>query len=342
MLSWKKTSVAVVLILMVTVLMVGCGQSAENGESVENGQPTENSQPVEKRISIGTADSGGVYYLYGGGIAKVISSHVPNVIATAEVTPGAVDNVKLIKNKTLDIAFTKLDIANDAVNGTGPFAQEGKIPVRIIAVLYSDIAHAVVLESSGINKVEDMAGKRISTNAPGSGHELVATKLLEAAGLDWEKDIKRQRISLKESADAFKDRKIDGFFFATGVPAASMLDLSNTQGLNYKLLDLESYNENITKKYGNIFKTAVIPKDTYPKMDHDVKTIAVPVLLVADESMDENTVYEITKALFEYQKDLIAVHKQAESFTLESASSETLIPYHAGAIKYYKEKGVIK
>jgi uncharacterized protein len=295
-----------------------------------------------KKISIGTADSAGVYYIYGAGIAKVISAYVPNTTATAEVTPGAVDNLKLMKNDSLDIAFTKLDIAADAVKGTGPFEKDGKIPVRVIAKLYYDVAHAVVTTGSGINTIEEMKGKHISTSQPGSGHELVAQKILEAAGLNWEKDIRRERISLKESGDAFKDGKIDGFFFATGMPAAAMLDISNTQGVSYKLLDLEKYNDAITKKHGKIYDIYTIPKGTYAKQDQDIKTIGIPVLLVAEKSTDAKLVYNITKALFEHQQDLIAVHKEAKTLTLENAASVTVVPYHPGAIKYYKEKGIIK
>ena len=125
-----------------------------------------------RRISIGTADTGGVYYIYGGAIAKVISANVAGTIATAEVTPGAVDNVKMLQNGSLDLAFTKSDVAAEAIKGVGPFAGTGKVQVRAIAVLYPDIAHVVVTPS--INKLEDMRGKRISTSAPGSGHEMVA------------------------------------------------------------------------------------------------------------------------------------------------------------------------
>ncbi len=106
-----------------------------------------------RRISIGTADTGGVYYIYGGGIAKTISANIPNTQATAEVTPGAVDNVKMLQNQSIDFAFTKSDIAAEGIKGVGPFAQTGKVPVRAIAVLYPDIAHVVVV-SSGINKLE--------------------------------------------------------------------------------------------------------------------------------------------------------------------------------------------
>jgi len=293
-----------------------------------------------KRISIGTADTGGVYYIYGGAIAKVISANIPNTQATAEVTPGAVDNVKMLQNDSIDFGFTKSDVAAEAIKGVGPFASTGKVAVRAIAVLYPDIAHVVV--TPGINKLEDMKGKHISTSAPGSGHEMVALKLLEAAGVDPLKDFRRERISLSESANAFKDRKIDGFFFATGLPAASMLDLGATPGLSYKIIDVQSYLPAIVKKHGKIYFDAVIPKGTYRNQEADVKTIAVPVVLVTTDKMDEKLVYAITKNLFEKKADLVAVHKEANKLTLKNAVNLSEVPFHLGAVKYYKEQGAMK
>jgi TRAP transporter TAXI family solute receptor len=293
-----------------------------------------------RRVSIGTADTGGVYYMMGGGFAKVISANVPNTIATAEVTPGAVDNVKMLQNNSLDLAFTKSDIAAEGIKGIGPFAATGKVPVRVIAVLYPDIAHVVVIP--GLNKLEDMKGKRISTSAPGSGHEMVAGKLLEAAGVDPLKDFKRERVSLSESANAFKDRKIDGYFFATGLPAASMIDINATPGLNYQIMDVQSYLPAIAKKHGGIYSEAVIPKGTYSRIDRDVKTIGVPVIFATTDKLDEKLVYAITKILFEKKADLVAVHKQANHISLRNAVNLADIPFHPGAIRYYKEQGVLK
>ena len=315
------------MIVIAVVLLIGAVSFAD-------------AEAQTRRISIGTADTGGVYYILGGGIAKVISANVPNTIATAEVTPGAVDNMKMLQNDSVDFAFTKSDIAAEGIKGIGPFTATGKVPVRVIAVLYPDIAHVVVVP--GLNKLEDMRGKRISTSAPGSGHEMVAGKLLEAAGVDPVKDFTRERVSLSESANAFKDRKIDGFFFATGLPAASMLDINATAGLSYQVMDVQSYLPAIAKKHGRIYSEAVIPKGTYSKIDRDVKTIGVPVIFVTTEKMDEKLVYAITKNLFEKKADIVAVHKQANSITLKTAVDLADIPFHPGAIRYYKEQGAMK
>jgi TRAP transporter TAXI family solute receptor len=247
----------------------------------------------------------------------------------------------MLQNNSLDLAFTKSDIAAEGTKGIGPFSSTGKVSVRVIANLYADIAHVVVGAGSGINKVEDMRGKRISTSAPGSGHEMVALKILEAAGVEI-KDIRRERVSLSESVNAFKDRKIDGFFFATGLPAASMLDLASTPGLSYRILDAQSYLKGITDKHGSIYIESVIPKGTYAKLDQDVKTLAVPVIFVTTEATDEKLVYNITKLLFDKKADLVAVYKEAQKLTLQNAVAVPSVPYHPGAIRYYKEQGAWK
>ena len=169
---------------------------------------------------------------------------------------------------------------------------------------------------------------------------MVALKLLEAAGVNPLKDFKRERISLSESANAYKDRKIDGFFFATGLPAASMLDLGATPGLTYKIMDVQSYLPAIIKKHGKIYYEEVIPKGTYKNLEADVKTIAVPVVFVTTDTMDEKLVYAITKTLFEKKADLVAVHKEATHFTLATAAVGSSLPFHPGAIRYFQEKGI--
>jgi len=343
----ESALLAVVLVIALSALAsAGCSSGSSEAPKVPtsttSGKSTAPEPSGSKKLSIGTADTTGVYYIYGGGIAKVISANVPGVQATAEVTPGAVDNVKMLQNKELDIAFTKTDVAADALKGTGPFESTGKVNVRAIAYLYADIAHVVVADGAGITKLEDMKGKHISTSAPGSGHEMVANKLLEAAGVNPEKDFSRERVSLTESINAFKDRKIDGFFFATGLPAAGMLDLSSTPNLSFKILDVVSYLKAITEKHGPIYSEAVIPKATYSKLESDVKTIGVPVILACLDTTDETLVYNVIKAMFDKKADLVAIHKEANKLTLEQAPSLTSMPYHPGAIRYYKEQNAWK
>ncbi|MFL6651635.1 MAG: TAXI family TRAP transporter solute-binding subunit, partial [Sulfurifustaceae bacterium] len=188
-----------------------------------------------KRLSIATGGTGGVYYPLGGGFANILSRTLPGVEATAEVTSASVDNLKLVAAGKADLAFSLADTALDAYNGTGKFKQ--KLPIRAIAVLYANKSQWVTIENTGIQKMADLKGRRISTGAPGSGTEIIAVRMLEAYGINPDKDLKREKLSVVESANALKDGKIDAFFWSGGVPTAGITDLAATPGVKIRILD---------------------------------------------------------------------------------------------------------
>ena len=165
-----------------------------------------------QNISIATGGTGGVYYPMGGGLAAMLSSKVPGMSATAEVTGGSVDNLKLIGTGKPYIAFSMADAAKDASVGDDKF-KDKPVDLRTLLILYPNLMHVATVESTGIKSMKDLKGKRISTGAPGSATEVMAFRLLEAAGLDKDKDVKRERLSVAESVNAVKDRKIDAFFW---------------------------------------------------------------------------------------------------------------------------------
>ena len=190
----------------------------------------------QKAISIATGGTGGVYYPLGGGMANILSKYLPGIQATAEVTGGSVDNLKLIGTNRAEVAFSMMDAALDAVNGVDKFSA-GKIPVRTLMVLYPNRMHVVSIEGTGINKMADLKGKRVSTGSPGSATEVMAFRVIEAAGLDKDKDMRRERLGVAESVNALKDRKIDAFFWVGGLPTAAVTDLGATPGVKIKLID---------------------------------------------------------------------------------------------------------
>jgi len=292
-----------------------------------------------QNISIATGGTGGVYYPMGGGIAAVLSKYVPGMQATAEVTGGSVDNLKLIGSGKPYIGLSMADAAQDAARGENKFSGN-KIGVRTLMVLYPNRMHVVSVEGRGVNKFSDLKGKRVSTGSPGSATEVMAFRLLEAEGIDKDKDVTRERLGVAESVNAIKDGKIDAFFWVGGLPTAGVTDLANTPGTKIKLIDHADAVPAMNKKYGNLYVADVIPKETYRGMDHDNKQATVMNILVANESMDDKTAYEIVKAIFDKRDDLIAVHKEAANFKLENQkASATPIPYHPGAAKYFAEKG---
>ena len=291
-------------------------------------------------LSIGTGGTGGVYYPLGGGLANVLSKSVPGLQATAEVTGGSVDNLKLIAGSQRYIGFSMADAALDAYKGEDKF-KGNKVPLRTLMVLYPNRMHVVTIESTGIAKMADLKGKRVSTGSPGSATEVMAFRVIEAAGLDKDRDMKRERLGVAESVNAIKDRKIDAFFWVGGLPTAAVTDLANTPGMKIKMIDHAAGVAAMNKKFGNLYVEDVIPKATYRGMDADNRNATVWNILVTSDKLSDQVAYNIVKTMIEKRDDLIAVHKEAANFKLENQrAAATPVPFHPGAIKYFAEKGV--
>jgi len=293
-----------------------------------------------KTLSIATGGTGGVYYPLGGGLANILSKTIPGLQATAEVTGGSVDNLKLIGSGQSELAFTQADAAFDAVNGLDKF-KGGKFTVRTLMVLYPNQMHVVTVEGTGINKIADLKGKRVSTGSPGSATEVMAFRLIEASGLDKDRDTKRERLGAAESVNAIKDRKIDAFFWVGGLPTSAVTDLAATPGVKLKLIDHADAVAKMNAKYGNLYAPSVISAGIYPGQDKDNQNSVVWNILVTGDKMSDEMAYTIVKTIFEKQADLIAVHREAESFSLKAQlKSNSTAPWHPGALKYFAERGV--
>ena len=294
---------------------------------------------VKTRLSIATGGTGGVYYPLGGGLAALISKHLPGVEATAEVTTASVDNMKLLHADKVALTLTQSDIALDAYQGQMKGFSE-KVGVRTISALYSNYMHIVALDGSGIKTITDLRGKRVSTGAPGSGTEVKGLRVLEAYGIT-PKDLKSQdRLGASESAAAMKDRRIEAFIWDGGLPTAAILDLGATPGIKIQLIGHGDGVAKMVSKYGPVYFVGTIPKGTYGGMETDVQVAALTNLLTVHERMDESLAYQITKLLHERTADLVAVHQAAKEITPKSAVVGSPVPFHPGAIRYYKEKGI--
>ena len=295
---------------------------------------------LAESISIATGGTGGVYYPIGGGLANILSKTVPGMQATAEVTGGSVDNLKLVATGKPYVAFSMADAAQDAFRGEDKF-KGTKVPLKTLMVLYPNRMHVVTIEGTGITKLADMKGKRVSTGSPGSATEVMAFRIIEAAGMDKDKDMKRERLGAAESVNAIKDRKIDAFFWVGGLPTAAVTDLANTPGVKIRMIDHSEVVDAMNKKHGQLYIADTIQKSTYRGMDVDNKQATVWNILVANENMTDKTAYDIVKTIFDKRDDLIAVHKEAENFKLDSQkASASPVPFHPGAAKYFAEKGV--
>jgi len=294
----------------------------------------------QKTIAIGTGGTGGVYYPLGGGLANLLSKNLPGYQATAEVTGGSVDNLKLIGSGQSELAFSMADAALDAYNGQDKF-KGAKVAVRTLMVLYPNRMHVVTIEGTGIEKMADLKGKRVSTGSPGSATEVMAFRVIEAAGLDKDKDMRRERLGAAESVNAIKDKKIDAFFWVGGLPTAAVTDLGATPGVKIKLIDHADVVDKMNAKYGALYVRDVIPAKTYPGQDKDNLQSTVWNILVTDDKMSDNLAYAIDKLIFDRKADLVAVHGEAKNIDYKyQVKNSSPVPWHPGALKYFADNGV--
>src|ERR1044072_7470387 len=204
-----------------------------------------------QNLSIATGGTGGVYYPLGGGMAAVLSKYVDGMQATAEVTGGSVAHLQLISTPKPHTALPSSDATLDAKKGEDKF-KDKPVPVRTLMILYPNRMHVVTLDGTRIRRIGDLKGKRVSTGSGGRRTEVMASRVIEAAGLDKDKDMRRERLGVAESASALKDRKIDAFFWVGALPTAAVTDLASTPGIRIRLIAHAHLVPAMNKKYGTL------------------------------------------------------------------------------------------
>ena len=287
------------------------------------------------RYSIATGGSGGVYQVYGGGLAELMTDELGDAPTTAETTSASVDNLTLVDRHDSDIAFTLSDTAIDAVQGQAGF--DHPLDLRALATIYPNITQVAVMADSGIERIEDLEGKTVSVGSPNSGTEVIALRLLEVAGLDPDDDLGKRGLGVGESVQALRDGSIDAFFWSGGVPTGAITDLTTTDDV--RLLALDRYLDPLRERYGEAYEEAEIEPGEYEGVPA-TKTIGVPNLLMVATDMPDDFAYRVTKLLFDGKDRLAVVHKAAESLDPETAR-EVVAPVrlHPGAQRYYDEVG---
>lgn len=285
-------------------------------------------------LSIATGGTSGTYYPIGGAIAKVLNENVDNMNASAQSTGASVTNTRLIYNQEVELAILQNDIASYAVGGENQFADNQVNNMSGVAVLYPEVIQIIVRSDAGVDSIEDLKGKSVAVGAPGSGAEANASQILDFFGLTYD-DIQEDYLSFGEAASRLKDRQIDAAFLTAGIPTAAVMDVAATQDiklLNFSDEDIESLNEAYPYLTG-----VTVPAGTYNGLDNDIQTVALKAILVAESSLSEEVVYNITKAIFENRDTLIAAHDRARDIKLEDALKGMTVELHPGAQKYYDE-----
>jgi hypothetical protein len=296
---------------------------------------------AQQFFRIGTGGTAGTYYPVGGMIANAVSQP-GKIVATAQASNGSLANVNAVGSGAMEAGFSQSDVATWAYTGTGAFEGKPKVgDLRLIATLYPEDIHLVAKKGSGIKSVADLKGKRVALDEPGSGTLVDARLVLAAYGLK-ESDIKPEYIKPNQAGDKLKDGSLDAFFFVGGAPAGAIAELASS-GVGIELVPLSGPQAQALLKSSPWFSSHHIDAGTYKDVAA-TDTLAVSAQLVTSAKVDNETIYQITKAMYSdaAQKSLQAGHAKGKFITKENAVKGAGIPFHPGAERFYKEAGLLK
>ena len=289
-------------------------------------------------INVLTGGTSGVYYPLGVAIGKIYSDKIPNVKTQVQATKASVENLILLQQGRGEIAFSLGDSLKAAWDGDEEAGFKSKLDkLRTIGAIYPNYIQIVATADSGIKTLADLKGKSLSVGAPKSGTELNSRAILAAAGLRYKDMGKVEYLPFAESVDLMKNRQLNATLQSAGLGVASLKDLSTSTEIT-----VVSVPKEVVDKIGPPFKSVIIPANTYSGQDKDVPTAAVINYLVTSSAVSDDLVYQMTKLIYESLPELANAHASGREIKLENAATGSPVPLHPGAIRYYKEKGLIK
>ena len=293
---------------------------------------------AEQFINVLTGGTSGVYYPLGVAIGKIFSDKISGAKTQVQATKASVENLNLLEQGRGEIAFTLGDSLKAAWEGDEEAGFKKKLSkLRTIGAIYPNYIQIVATGESGIKTLADLKGKSLSVGAPKSGTELNSRAILKAAGMTYKDIGKVEYLPFAESVDLMKNRQLAATLQSAGLGVASLKDLSNSNEIN-----VVSVPKEIVDKIGPPFVAATIPANTYKGQDKDVPTAAVVNFLVTSSDVSDDLAYQMTKLVYDSLPDLYSAHAAAHGIKLETAATGTPVPLHPGAIRYFKEKGIIK
>ena len=320
--KWK--AIGLIFVLALGLIVSGCTQKETQTQTTQ-----------AQEITIYTGGTGGVYFPLGSKYAEILTK---NDVPAKAVTSGAsVANAKAIGDGTAQAAILQNDVAYYAYNGLYMFEGQTIKNIRGVAALYPETIQFIVRADSDIKTLQDLAGKKVAIGAPGSGTAVAAEQVLRAAGV-WD-SIEKVNQDFNEASQSLKLGQVDAAVIVSGIPTPSVNQIAVQTPV--RVLPIPDGILNKLKQQGYIFYVRqVVPKGTYNGVEEDTPTLAVKAMLAVSADLSEDTVYKMTKILFENVDQLRAVHQKAQLISLETALDGMSIPLHPGAIKYYEEKGL--
>ena len=320
-----KKLFSVLLVLTMVLALAACGGSGSSGAS-----------GGASKMTMGTGGTSGTYYAFGGVLSQYIKNNAGIEVIVVS-TDGSKANIESIDSGDYQLGTVQSDVMAYAWEGTRSFEDTGKIDsFRVVGGLYAESVQLVTMDPE-IKSVADLKGKSVSIGAPNSGVWFNAMDVLTAAGLT-EADIKPQYQSFADSADALKDGKIDAAFIVAGAPTAAITELCTTNSAYLVPIDGEVADKLMADS--PYYTTYTIPAGTYAGQDEDVVTVTIKATLIVSADASEDDVYNLTKAIFDNTEAIAAENGKGAELSVENATSGMTAPFHAGAAKYFAEKGV--
>ncbi len=290
----------------------------------------------KQRMMMGTGGTSGTYYAFGGVLAQYMKNYTDYSV-TAVSTAASKANIQSIGDGDYQMGFTQSDVMSYAWEGSRSFETDGPCrDFRVLGALYAETVQLITMKEE-IKTVSDLKGRSVSIGAPGSGVYFNAMDVLEGAGLSVD-DIKPQYQSFDDSKEALKDGQIDAAFIVAGAPTSAITELATTNGVF--LIPIEGELRERIMSLCPFYAPMEIPAGTYPGQDEAINTITIKATMVVDADLDEEMVYQLTAAIFDHADEIAKENAKGEELSIENATSGLTVPFHAGAARYFSEKGV--
>jgi len=328
-----KKSLNVLVLALAILALVACAPAA----------PAANPPAADKTLTIASGAAGGVWNPLGAALQKMLAQYQPGTTVVTKETSGSLENLKLLASNQADLVFCYDYHILRLNQGQLPAAAEGKKDVRVLMGLYEQPLHIVTLAGSGVNQLSDLKGKRVSTGAAGSGVEEQAGYVFQALGLDWDKDIQRQKLNAADSVAALKAGSLDAFFWSGAVPTATLTDLAKSSDGKMLLLPIDAATADaILQKTPGLFHRAAIPAQTYPGVAQAVDTLAISAVLGVRADMPDEQARQILDTIFNHRADLVPAWAQAADLTPEKSiavpAADTLPYLHPAASAFFPKR----
>ena len=290
-------------------------------------------------VTVLTGNTSGVYYPLGVGMSQLFRTAIPEANVSVQATAASAENLRLLEAERGELAFTLGDVLADAWEGNADAGFTTPLrKVRAVATIYPNYIQIVASADSGVRTLADLRGSRISVGAPGSGTELNTRAIMKAAGLSYADFSKVEYLSFSESVELIKNRQLDITLQSAGLGVASLRDLAASEPIVVVPIPAD-----VVRNVGRpVYQLAMIPAGTYDGQIEAVETASIRNVLVTHDSVPDDVVYRMTKAVFEHLDELAAAHIAATAISLEGAVSNLAVPLHPGAAAYYRESGLVE